>query len=297
MLFNFFKGRPNEYVIKYVSGKPTRKGEGLSFTYLSFQTNVVVIPTNSSESAFVFRDMTSNFQEVVVQGQVTYRVSEPLKTAALLNFIIDPRRRNYLSKDPETIPNRVINVLQAKVHEQVLTRSLEESIRDSEKIANAIYDGVRQDPTLEDLGIQVLTVHIQSIRPTPEVAKALEAEYREALLRKADEAIYNRRASAVEEERKIKEKELATNVVLEQQRRELIDLQGQNTLDEARNKAAAEEITSQSHAEALQRELNAYQNLDPRTLAALGFHKLAEKGAERITITSEVLSALLDAQT
>ena len=40
-----------------------------------------------------------------------------------------------------------------------------------------------------------------AIKPKRHTARALEAEAREALLRRADEAIYSRRNSAVEQER------------------------------------------------------------------------------------------------
>jgi len=51
-------------------------------------------------------------------------------------------------------------------------------------------------------------------KPTPEVAKALEAEYCETLLCEADMAISARRATAVEEEWKIKGNELNTKIAL-----------------------------------------------------------------------------------
>ena len=74
-----------------------------------------------------------------------------------------------------------------------------------------------------------------SAKPTPEVARALEATYRETLLRQADEATYARRAAAIEEERKIKESELATDIALEERRRNLIELESENELAEATN--------------------------------------------------------------
>ena len=74
-------------------------------------------------------------------------------------------------------------------------------------------------------------------KPTPEVGQALEAEYRETLLRKADEAIYARRAAAVQEERKIKENELSREIALEEQKKKLIDLQGENQIARQRSRA------------------------------------------------------------
>jgi len=54
------------------------------------------------------------------------------------------------------------------------------------------------------------------VKPTPETARALEARAREAILREADEAIYERRKFAVENERTIKQSELDTEVAIEE---------------------------------------------------------------------------------
>ena len=61
--------------------------------------------------------------------------------------------------------------------------------------------------------------------PTPETARALEAEAREKLLLQADEAIYARRNSAVEQERAIKENELNTEIAVENKKRQIREAQ------------------------------------------------------------------------
>lgn len=292
-MFRFFKGQPSEYVIQYVGGKVKKQGPGIAFSYLRYKTSIVVVPTTSTDAMFVFHDMTRNFQEVAVQGQFTYCVNNPQVAASQLNFGVDLRDRTYLTTDPDMVPKRITNAIQAKVHDQIQARSLEESIRDSESIASEVIAAVSNHPTLAEIGVEIIAIHIQSIRPTPEVGKALEAEYRETLMRKADEAIYMRRASAVEEERKIKEKELATDVALEEQRRGLLELQGQNALQEAQQRSEAMAIEAESKANTLKQELTAYQSIDPRLLAAMGFRDLAKQGADNLTITTEVLSALM----
>jgi protein-L-isoaspartate O-methyltransferase len=56
------------------------------------------------------------------------------------------------------------------------------------------------------LGIEILGANILAISATPEMARALETETREKFLQQeADQAIYERRNFAVEQERKIKE--------------------------------------------------------------------------------------------
>ena len=42
------------------------------------------------------------------------------------------------------------------------------------------------------LGVEIMSLSIVAITPTPETAKALEAEAREGVLRQSDEAIYAR---------------------------------------------------------------------------------------------------------
>ena len=64
------------------------------------------------------------------------------------------------------------------------------------------------------LGVEILALSILSIKATPEMAKALQADAREKLLQKADEAIYARRNTAVELERQIKENELNTEIAV-----------------------------------------------------------------------------------
>jgi len=68
------------------------------------------------------------------------------------------------------------------------------------------------------------------------MAKALEAEAREALNRGADEAVYVRRNAAIEQERKIKENELQPNCSCKLKQRELRErgLEGEIALERQR---------------------------------------------------------------
>ena len=117
-------------------------------------------------------------------------------------------------------------------------------------IAATVQSRIKDSVLLDPLGAELLSVYFVAAKPTPEVAKALEADYRETLLRKADMAISARRAAAVEEERKIKENELNTEIALEEQRRRLIDLQGENGLREAESRGKALEEVARYQARA-----------------------------------------------
>ncbi|BCM89941.1 hypothetical protein IAD21_01792 [Abditibacteriota bacterium] len=292
----FFKGLPTEYVIRYRSGKIVARGTGLAFYYSAYNTQIVAVPTASSDGNFIFNEVTRNFQNLAVQGQFTYRIAEPEVAAALLNFSIDPRTRVYINSDPERLAGRVANVIQTQTRALVGARTLEEVLADAQNMATQVLEAVRANNLLGTLGVELLGVFFVGIKPTPEVAKALEAPYREALLRAADEAVYSRRAAAVEEERKIKQNELATDVTLENNRRELIELKGQNTEQEAEFRGRALELEAGYRARALGAETEVFAGLDPRLVLALAMRELGvnAKRIGNLNITPEILASLLE---
>jgi regulator of protease activity HflC (stomatin/prohibitin superfamily) len=291
-----FKGQPTDYIIRFSGGTLKQAGRGISFYYLRYNTQIVAVPTSSTDANFVFKEITSNYQEVVIQGQLTYRIADPQKAADLLNLRIDPETSKYVTEDLKVLAQRIVNLVQIEARADVEKRSLEQSMRDAQTIAADVARRLREGTALQSFGVELLSVYFLSVRPTPEMSKALEAEYREALLRKADEAIYARRAAAVDEERTIKEKELGSDVALEHQRKELIVLQGNNALQEAENRGVALEREAQSRAKASEVELAVLRALDPRTLLAIALREMGQNAGRvgNLTITTEMLSSLLN---
>lgn len=66
-----------------------------------------------------------NFQEVAIQGQITYRLEQPLEAAQYLDFSIEPKNGQYKSSDPDKLGQRVINALQAHTRKGINKLSLE----------------------------------------------------------------------------------------------------------------------------------------------------------------------------
>jgi hypothetical protein len=297
-MFNirFYKGQPAEYVLKYVAGRITQEGLGRAFFYLQHNTQIVVIPTSTRDANFVFNETTNNFQAVTIQGQFTYRIYSPQQAASLLNFTFDPKRSAYVSEDPERLPQRIANIIQMETRRELQQRTLEETLRESQSIAATTRSRIQESRLLEPLGVELIDLFFVNARPTPEVARALEAQYRETLLRQADEAIYARRAAAVEEERTIKERERSTEIALEQQRQELIAMQGENAQREAEFKGQAIETLAAFQARASEQALAVYRTIDPRIVLAMAMKEVGAH-AQRIgnlTITTEMMASLLN---
>ncbi len=284
----FYKAEPTEYVLVYQAGKVVQEGAGISFFYWQPINSIALVPVSTRDADFVFNEMTGNFQSVTVQGQLTYRISDPKKAAELLNFTVRQatlrQGMTHVSDDPEKLPQRIINAVQVHTRNELLRLPLEEALKQAEGLAKTVLDKIRESKILAEMGVECLSVIFTSVRPIPEMAKALEAEYREALQKRADEAIYARRAAAVEKERKIKENELDTEVALEQQKKELVELQGTNIRKQAEDEAHATQV-----------KFAAYKNVDPKVILALGFMSIGTN-AEKIgnlTITPDLLSMLM----
>lgn len=74
---------------------------------------------------------------------------------------------------------------------------------------------IAQHTEMEKLGIEVMGLSILAILPNKETMRALEAQAREEILRNADHALYERRNASIEQERRVKENELNTEIAVE----------------------------------------------------------------------------------
>lgn len=332
--FKFAKFEPASFVIRYKKGAMIAQGEGLSFRYYIPTTSLVVVPVGSAEAPFIFAENSADFQELSIQGQITYRIAEPVKTAKMLNFTVDSRNYHYISDDPQRLSDRLINMAQIAVKGEVKNLTLKEAIGASDEIARQAYDRLSEHEMVRSLGVNILSVTIAAIKPNPETAKALEAETRETILKESDEAIFKRRNYAVEQERMIRESELNTEIAVEQKNRQIretqleterIARQKELTMreeqlkfeiqQEERNrelvdlKARNEKIAADTKAYALKEQMKVYEGmnvdtlkalaqggLDAGRLMALAFQGLADK-AEKIgslNITPDLLASIIE---
>jgi hypothetical protein len=311
-----------------------REGAGISFLYYSPTTSLVAVPVGSTDVPFIFEEQTADYQSISLQGQITYRIAEPKKLAGLMDFTLAPSGRGYASEDPEKLPQRVVNLVHVLARAEIEKLPLRQALRASEALVTAIRGQLGALPELAALGLEVLGLSLLAIKPTPETARALEAETREQLLKGADEAIFMRRNAAVEQERSIKENELNTEIAveskkrqiretqmeaekavqekqaqleraqletkigLEEERRKLVALAAENSKSESDTRAYGISTTMKalSSADAGVLQALATSGMKPQQLIAFAFQELAAK-AEKIgtlNISPDLLSELLD---
>jgi len=284
MTIQYFKGEPSSYVIRYKAGKIAAHGEGLTFWYLPFNTSITNIPLVSQDARFIFKETTQNYQEIAIQGQLTYRLSKPMEVAKSLDFSIDPKTGAYRSDDPDKLSQRVINTIQSNIRNGVNGLSLEDALVKTKELETEVLGALKNDADLLEIGVVVEGLHVTSVKATPEMQKALEADYREGLQRRADQAIYQRRNAAVEEENKIRQREMDDDVTLEERRKDLVDMQARNNLALAEAEAKADEM-----------KLSPYGALPPQALVGLALKEWASNTGDigQLNISPDMLSQLV----
>src|SRR5262249_880327 len=156
----YIKSQPTTYLIAFRKGKVVAEGAGLSMFYYAPTTTLVAVPIASREESFIFEKVTADFQNVTVQGHVSYRIADPGKTAGVLNFALRPNGIDYAAKDPEKLSERVVAIVQVLVQQVIQALPLAECIRSAGKLADSVLVGLRRNQEIGALGIEVLGLAI-----------------------------------------------------------------------------------------------------------------------------------------
>lgn len=329
---NYIKFDSMNYVIHYQSGKIKKEGRGLSFFYFSPNSSIVSIPVQSNDFQFVFNETTKDYQEVTIQGQITYKIDNPKQIAETLDFTVN-HKKEYLKNDYEKIQQRIINEAQTASAGIIQSLNLKEALRQLEGIEKEIFTNVQNSKTVQMLGLEVLSVNVLGVTPNPEMARALEAQTRESLQKEADQAVYERRNFAVEQERMIQESELNTEIAVEEKQKQIVEKKMQTDVVKQENEQKLKEMEMTSsisleeqkkalidiqvtnekkEADVKEYVLNAnlkpYQTLDWKTLMAisntgndpsnniaLAFRELAENADKigNLNISPELLDSIV----
>lgn len=328
----FIKFDSMTYVISFKKGRQNREGRGLAFYYHEPTTSISAVPLGSRDIQFIFQNTTADFQAVSVQGQITCKIENPKQIAELLDFTVD-KNGAYKSEDPAKLDARLVNEAQAATAALIQGMQIRDVLRKAKEIERHIFDGLAASQAVQLVGVVPLAVNVVAVKPTPEMAKALETQTREELLKEADEAIYRRRKFSVEEEQKIRESELNTEIAVEEKKKQiaekkmeaqvlaaqnerklrqirieadiaiekertgLIDMKSENERKDAETRAYVLEATLKPYRDFDWKLLMAMQaqGADPQANIALAFRELAEKAEKvgNLNITPELLDSLI----
>ena len=293
----FIKFLPNEYVLRYRKGRLVSKGVGLSFHYLERFTSCSVIPISNNDADFIFNETTADYQNVKIQGQLTYRIRDYEKIASLMNFTVNLKTKQYNDNPMSKLSKRIINIAEVLVKNHVDSINLTEAIQSSEKLAVNALEQLKAEKELLTLGVEVTGFSILAVGANTETSRALEAKTREEILRQSDDALYERRSASIEQERKVKENELNTEISVEEKKKKIkeTEISTQRLVLEKENEL--KRIKTQSDVEREKIKLEAQIELERKRgeLASLKLEnekKDADAQAYRISVTMEAYNKL-----
>ncbi|KAI7255593.1 hypothetical protein KC345_g11109, partial [Hortaea werneckii] len=210
---------------------------------------------------------------------------------------------------------------------------LKEAIQSSERLAKTITLEIGQSSEIEKLGIELMGLSILAIVPNKETLRALEAQAREEILRSADDALYERRNASIQQERRVKENELNTEIAVETKKRQIRETQldAERSVKQKQNEMKEEQLSfdtaleekkqelieltvanQRAEADAKAYELSAVMNslqgvapgvlqaltnvgMKPDKLIAIAFQELAENAGKigQLNITPDLLQGIM----
>ena len=272
----YFRFQPSEYVLRYRKGDLVAEGAGLAFFCYAPNTSIAVLPVGSIDTPFIFEETTADFQSVTLQGQLVFRVVNPKETAAMLDYTLSLKGKGvHLSEDPKKLPQRMINSMKVLAKKQLASMTLHEAMRAGEPLATSIVEELRKSEEITRLGLEVLSLSLLAVLANKETTRALEAQTREQILKTADDAVYERRNSSIEQERRVKENEYNTEISVEQKKRQVREtqLEAEQVVQQKRNMLKEEQMLFEIKQEEKRKELvalsaeNARAEADARAYA------------------------------
>jgi regulator of protease activity HflC (stomatin/prohibitin superfamily) len=301
------RGAPTSYIRHTLNGRVRHDGVAQSFWFRPLSAVLSEVPVDDRELPLMFHARTADYQDVVVQATVTYRIAEPPRAAERLDFGIDPRNGQWRSAPLEQLGSLLIELAQQHALELLARLQLAEALVEAPaRLRERIEAGLTTDERLAAIGIAVVAVRVGPVRPESDLEKALGTPARELVQQEADRATFERRALAVESERAIAENELHNQIQLAKREQELIAQRGQNEQRRVEDAATASRVEAAAQAdrvgvigkaegEAEDARLAAYRDLEPPILLGLALRELAANlpAIERLTLAPDVLGEAL----
>ncbi len=264
------RSNPSAYVLHYRDGNVTRSGRGLSFWAWPLSDSVVEIPTDDRDLTLVVHGRSSDYQDVTVQGILTYRPSDPVRLADRVDFSLDLASGSYVSQPIDRVEVLLSQLAQEEVLRYLARTTIRELLSDGiARLRQAVDAALAVATQLPEFGLTVSSVRITGVRPNPDLEKAIEAPVREHIKQDSDEATFARRALAVEKERAIAENELQSRIELARREQALIEQQGANAKRQATDEAESAQITAAADADRIETVEGARQRVEANRLAAL----------------------------
>ena len=317
-IMRHLRAEPTAHALHYRKGRLVHSGPGLAFWFRPLSAALAEVPLDDRELPFLFHGRSADFQDVVAQGVITYRVADPEMLAGRIDFTLDPDTGKWTKEPLEQVAGILTQLAQQSAWEYLTHTPVRQLLTDGvAEIRRRISDGLVVEGRPATMGIEIVSVRVAAVRPNAEVEKALQMPTRESIQQEADEATFQRRALAVEKERAIAENELQNRIELARREEMLVGQEGQNRRRRAEEETEAQRIEAEgaatrdrldaearaegirvvgdAQADAEGKSMGVYRDMPAQILLGLAARELAGKlgKIEHLTLAPELLTPLL----
>ena len=282
--FRHLRCEASSHVLHTRGSKLLHSGRGMAFFFRPLSESLAEVPMEDRELTVMCHGRSSDFQDLSAQVVLTYRVMDPQKLAARVDFGIDLRTGQWVKQPLEKLASLITQLATQHAGTTIAATPIKELLATGlERIRVDVEKGMAGDANLRDIGLATASVRVSAVKPNPDLEKAIEAPIREHIKQEADEAAFQRRALAVEKELAIQENELQNRIELAKREELLIQQQGANARRQAQEEVAAKRIQAESAA--------ARQRLEAETKAGnLKLEAEAESTSIRLRAEAEAES-------
>lgn len=297
----------SQHILRYRNGALRKSGRGLVFWFLPHNSSLAEVPLDDRQMTLFIKGRSADFQDVTLQGVVGWRAREPELAADRIDFTIAPRTGRWIGNPIDSIESRISgSAAQAALDHFAKAKVRELLDQGIDALRDIVVDHLASEPSLAEIGVEIVSVRLSNLAPSSELERALQTPTFEALQQKADEATFERRAMAVENERAISENELATQIELAKREKVLIAERASNARDEAKGLAEAEGIAASAEAERIREvegakaetelsHMAVYREVTPEVLLGLAARDFAAKieRIDQLNVSPDMLASVL----
>jgi regulator of protease activity HflC (stomatin/prohibitin superfamily) len=286
------RAEPTSHVLRYRGGDLHAAGPGVAFWFRPINTALAEVPIDDRELPFLFHARSADFQQLTVQGVITFRIADPSAIARRVDFSIDLDSGRWTQTPLEQVAGLLTQLAQQFVIDELVKLGIRAILTDGvAPIRDRIAAGLAAEGALAELGLEIVAVRVAAVAPTSELEKALQQPTREAIQQQADEATFSRRALAVEKERAIADNELKNRIELARREQELVSQDGVNARRRAEEDAIAQLVGARAEDERAElRAEREAQTLD--TVQAAQLRAEAERARIQAAMPADVRLAL-----
>lgn len=301
------RSESSNHIIRFRNGHVVQSGRGITFWFWPEKASISEVPMDDREMTVFVKGRSKDFQDVGVQGSITWHVTDPQLLAQRVDFSIGLSNGIHRSEPLQRIETRLTGLASQATLQYMAEKPVRELLDGGlEPLRARLEATLASAASLAEVGLGIVAIRLTNLAPSKELERALQTPTFEGLQQKADQATFERRALAVEKERAIAENELANKIELARREKMLISEESENARNRATGVAEANKIEAAAEADRIRTVESAkaeaelahiavYRDVAPAVLMGLAARDFAGKmkSIEHLNVTPDLLAAVV----